>query len=94
MQHLLGSLTLVFAVAMVFIGLTSQIRKNSQERKCGLSIWMITLPLAVYLSRVGYAICIKSVYILIPDIFGVIFSAIILVQHFKYRKGTNTSPAE
>ena len=84
MEHIFGSLTLVFAVAMVFIGLTSQIRKNFNEKVCGMSFWLIVLALVVYVSRAGYAICIKSYYILIPDIFGVIFSAIILFQFFTY----------
>jgi uncharacterized membrane protein len=49
-----------------------------------MSFWLIVLALVVYVSRAGYAICIKSYYILIPDIFGVIFSAIILFQFFTY----------
>jgi len=85
MKEIFGSLTLVFAVIMIFIGLTSQIYKNYLEKKSGMSFLMILLPLFVYFFRGGYSITIRSWYILIPDTFGLIFSVILLIQYFMYK---------
>jgi len=83
--QILGTLTLVLAVAMVVIALPRQIRKNEKEKKCGLDILMVILPLGVYTSRACYAVSIESWYILIPDALGVFFSIILLLQYFKFR---------
>lgn len=85
MEIFFGNMTLVLAVAMVFVGLTGQIRKNYREKKCGMSFWLIVLALGVYTSRVGYAITINSLYIFIPDAFGVLFSIVLTIQFFLYR---------
>jgi len=91
MENILGTLTLIFAISMVIIALPSQIRKNHQEKKCGLSFTMTLLPLCIYISRSGYAFTINSWYILIPDVIGLIFSCIIFIQFFLYKtmKGGN-----
>ncbi len=86
MEQALGTLTLILAILMAVIALPSQIKKNALEKRCGQSFWMTILPLSVYLSRAGYAVTIGSWYILIPDTFGIIFSAVLLFQYFKYRK--------
>jgi len=85
MEHIFGSLTMVLAISMVVMGLPSQIIKIYKSKKCGLSFLMVVLPLLVYSSRVGYAITIHSWYILIPDVLGVIFSTILLVQYRLYK---------
>lgn len=56
MENIIGTLTMVLAIAMVVIALPSQIRKNLREKKCGLSIWMVLLPLSVYAARAVYTI--------------------------------------
>jgi len=86
MEVIFGTLTLILAVAMTLLALPSQIYKNHKDKKCGLSTLMVFLPLLVYISRAIYAIVIKSYYILIPDILGVIFSLIVLWQYLKYGK--------
>jgi energy-coupling factor transporter transmembrane protein EcfT len=89
MESLFGTMTMVLAISMVVIALPSQIVKNSREKKCGLSMWMVLLPLAVYMSRTCYAMQIKSWYIVVPDVLGVIFSIIIFVQFFVYKQKTS-----
>jgi hypothetical protein len=86
MEKFFGILTLVLAVSMVAIALPSQIVKNYKLKKSGLSIWMVLLPLSVYISRSVYSFMIESYYIFIPDILGVIFSLILLWQYIKYIK--------
>lgn len=85
MEKVFGLLTLVLAVSMVVIALPSQIIKNHKSKKCGLSIWMVILPLSVYVARSVYSLVISSYYIFIPDILGVIFSVILFWQYIKYR---------
>lgn len=84
MEKFFGNMTMTLAILMVFIGLLSQIKKNYKEGRCGMHLWMVVLPLSVYVSRVGYAFTIGSWYILIPDTAGVIFSLVILWQFFHY----------
>lgn len=86
MEKLLGSITMFFAITMVVIALPSQIHKNYQEKKCGLSLLMVVLPFAVYVSRACYAVLISSWYIAVPDFIGVILSALLLMQFCIYRK--------
>lgn len=86
MEQAFGFLTMALAVAMVVIALPSQIIKNRKMKKCGLSFLMVTLPLSVYISRACYALLIKSWYILVPDLLGVLFSAILLFQYYYWNK--------
>lgn len=86
MEQIFGSLTLILAFSMVLIALPSQIIKNHLEQKCGLSFLMTALPLSVYAARACYAVAIKSWYILIPDVLGVLFSVILMFQYFRHKK--------
>jgi hypothetical protein len=86
MENLLGTITMILAITMVVIALPSQIKKNYGEKRCGLAFLMVLLPLGVYASRTCYAVLIKSWYIAIPDSLGVIFSLILLIQFFLYRR--------
>jgi len=86
LEKILGISVLVLAITMVVIALPSQIKKNHKEKKCGLSFLMVILPLSVYLTRSFYAIKMESWYIFIPDSFGFIFSVVLLVQFFYYKK--------
>jgi len=88
MEKFFGITTLILAVSMVAIALPSQIIKNYRLKKCGLSLWMVILPLSVYISRSAYSLIIKSYFIFIPDILGVIFATIILWQYIQYKKQT------
>lgn len=85
-ETIFGTLTLIFATLMSFIGLGGQVLKMQREKKCGLTIWIIALALAVYFCRSIYSILIGSYFILIPDFFGFVASVIMLIQYFKYRK--------
>ncbi len=71
---------------MVFVGITSQIYKNYKEKKVGINVILIVLSFGAYTARFGYAICIESFYILIPDFFGMIFCAVMFVQYRIYNK--------
>jgi len=84
MKEIFGKSTLILALLMVFLGLTSQVLKNHQEQECGLSFLMVVLPLGVYFSRAAYAYLIKSWYIFVPDLIGVILSVILLWQYICY----------
>ena len=86
MVNLFGSITMFLAIIMVVIAFPSQIKKNHKEKKCGFSFLMVILPLAIYVSRTIYSVMIKSWYIMIPDILGILVSSILLVQFFWYRR--------
>ena len=79
METLFGSITLVLATAMACIGLPMQIKKTHKTGKA-VSHWLAWLALSVYVSRSVYSGIIGSYFILIPDIFGVFFALIIVVQ--------------
>ncbi len=85
METIFGSLTLIFSLATAFVGFPSQIAKNHREKRCGLSLPMLILPLAVFVSRAVYAVNISSWYIAIPDFFGIVLITILLWQHIAYR---------
>lgn len=86
LQSFLGSSTMILASLMVLIAVPSQVIKNYKEKKCEFSFLMVILPLLVYISRSGYSLSIKSYFIFIPDIIGLIFFIIILWQYIKYKK--------
>ena len=79
-----GSLTMSAAIAMVFLGLPAQIKKNRREKKCGQPFLLAFFGLLVYMSRIGYAITIRADYLILPDIAGAGMAAVILFQFFKY----------
>ena len=83
-KKMFGRSTLIFAILMVFFGLSSQVLKNYHQHECGLSFLMVILPLAVYVSRSLYSFTIKSWYIFVPDVIGVILSLILLTQYILY----------
>lgn len=89
-QNFFGTMTMVLATAMSFVGLPAQIRKNYQEKRCGLPLTMMLLVFGVYTSRIGYALSIKSIFLLIPDTAGAVFSAIILFQYYQYKERTKS----
>lgn len=86
MEQIFGMMTTILGILMVALALPSQIKKNHNEGRCGLSLLMVALPLSVYVSRALYAITIHSLYILIPDALGIVFSVMIAIQYYHYRK--------
>lgn len=82
---------MVLAIGMVLIALPAQIRKNFREKRSGMAGMMIILPFLVYFSRALYAFEVKSWYIFVPDALGVIFSGVLLAQHFLYRNKKSPS---
>jgi len=91
MEDFWGTLTMVLALAMVFIAIPSQIIKNHKVKQCGPNFIMVTIPLAIFISRTCYAYCIESWYIFIPDFVGAIASVLLFTQYFVYRKTGNLS---
>ncbi len=85
-QQIFGNAAMVCGLAMVFIGIPSQILKNYQEKRCGVPIMSAILSFGVFLSRICYSTTIKSHYLLIPDCFGIFLAVIILWQYFHYKK--------
>ncbi len=86
MDHLLGTITMVLAITMVVVGVPAQVRKNHKERRCGMPLMLSILVFSVYVSRTLYALSIGAYYIVVPDLIGVVLSAIMLVQHHQFRK--------
>lgn len=86
MNNVLGTITMILAVAMVVWALPRQILKNRREQKCGLALSMILLPWGVYVSRAIYAFSIGSWFILVPDALGVVFSSVLARQYYRYRQ--------
>ncbi len=87
MENLFGSITLILATAMACFGLPMQIKKTRETKKA-VSRWLAWLAFSVYASRSIYSGIIGSYFILIPDIFGVIFSLVIVAQCYKYPEET------
>ena len=80
MEHVIGMITMVLAIAMAVIALPKQIVKNHKDNRVGIDWWLVALALGVYASRAVYGLLIGSYYIMIPDVFGTIFSSILLYQ--------------
>jgi len=84
-KDILGTITMVLAVAMVVIALPKQISKVAREKKCGLDLTMILLPLGVYVTRFCYAVAVESWYIAVPDFLGVVFLVKLLLQYRQFK---------
>ncbi|MCR4312504.1 MAG: hypothetical protein NUV56_04450 [Candidatus Uhrbacteria bacterium] len=80
----MGKATLVFSVAMVFIGFPMQIYGNWQKESCGIHLALIVLPLGVYGVRIPYQVSIRGWYLLPADIFGFLFCLVLLAQWWRY----------
>lgn len=91
MENLSGIITMILATTMVMVALPTQIIKNYKEKRCGLSFLMVFLSLTVYISRFFYATLGKLWYIMLPDLFGIVFSSILFIQFFLYKKTKNWS---
>ena len=79
-EDLFGWTTLVLTIAMVAIAVPKQIIMNHDAGKAGITLLLVVLPLAVYISRIIYAWIIGSFYIVIPDIVGVLSNGVLLYQ--------------
>jgi hypothetical protein len=88
MSVFFGSLTFLLGMVMVCVGLTRQIVKNRRERKCGMDVWFTAIVLSVYVSRMSYAMTIRSYYIVIPDAIGAILCGVLLYQFFKFKSNS------
>lgn len=87
-----GTLTTALGLAMIVIGFPALIRKNKRERKCGVPFSMAAIGFATCAVRLVYAWKINSVFIMIPDAFGVLVSGIVLAQWCKYRTRPELPP--
>ena len=85
-EHFFGTLTLVFGILLVTVGLTAQVVKNYREKKCGNPFLLLVLVAFANVSRIGYAVTLGSWFLLIPDVLGSIPLAINLYQFFHYKK--------
>jgi len=81
-----GYATMFFGISMVLFGLTAQVIKNRKEKQCGNPLVLALLAMMVYISRATRAITIGDLFILIPDVIGVILSLVMIGQFIKYRK--------
>lgn len=86
MESFLGSSTMILATLMVLIAVPSQVIKNHKAKSCEFSLPMVILPLLVYISRSAYSLVIKSYFIFVPDVIGLILFIIIFWQYIKYKK--------
>lgn len=82
MVHIVGTLTMILAVAMALIALPRQIVKNHRENRVGIDAWIIMLSFGVYSLRAVYGFLIESYYIMIPDVTGAFFSSVLIFQVF------------
>lgn len=80
----MGNMTLVFSVAMVFVGFPMQIYNNWQKASCGIHLALIILPLGVYGVRIPYQISIRGWHLIPADVFGCLFCIVLLGQWFIY----------
>jgi len=61
-ENFWATMTMVFALAMTFIGLPTQIRKNKKAGEYGMSTSMTFIPFLLYISRIVYGIQLKSFF--------------------------------
>ncbi|MBI2057909.1 MAG: hypothetical protein HYT63_02920 [Candidatus Yanofskybacteria bacterium] len=90
LENFFGTLTLIFGVLLVTVGLTAQVVKNYREKRCGNPILLLILVAFANVSRIGYAVTLGSWYLLIPDVLGSILLVLNLYQFFHYRKTKTT----
>src|SRR5262249_52965163 len=85
-QHLFGTIAMLCGLAMVFVGIPSQILKNRREKRCGVPLMSAVLSFFVFLSRICYSTTIRSHYLLIPDSVGIVLAIVILWQYRTYNR--------
>ena len=81
---LLGRITLILSLGMMFVGFPSQIWKNYQDQACGMSLIMITLLSSIYSVRIPYSIGKRAWHLIPTDALGLLATVILLVQYFYY----------
>ena len=79
-----GTIAMWMGIAMVTIGMGSQVWKNYNDKGCGITILMIILPMAMLICRIWHAKVIKNPYMLIPDAVGLCALTILLTQYICY----------
>ena len=85
-QQVLGILTLIFGLSIVFLGLPLQIIKNYKDKRCGVPFLFPILAFGLHLTRGLYAWLISEPYIMIPDIAGLVMNIVLFSQYFIYLK--------
>jgi hypothetical protein len=86
MESTLGWLVSIATLAVILIGLPSQIYKNYKEKSFGMSILLISLGVVLLIFRISYTLVRHDYYILIPDIISILIHIILFYQFFLYRK--------
>jgi putative effector of murein hydrolase LrgA (UPF0299 family) len=77
--------TAILGLLMVLWALPAQVIKNHREKRCGVVLPLIFLPIALYTVRAIYATQQGAWGIVLPDVVGVLISLICLAQWFVYR---------
>lgn len=85
-KFFLSLLVAVFSLAIVLIGIPSQIAKNYQEKSSGQPLATILILIGFYISQIAFFIVTESYIPLISFIIGLILWCVTLGQYFLYRK--------
>ncbi|MEK7505681.1 MAG: hypothetical protein AAB597_02190 [Patescibacteria group bacterium] len=83
---LVGSVLLCLSLMMIFAGFPKQIWNQYKTQACGISLVVVIPALGVFVTRAVYVgIKDQDWFIMIPDVFGAVFSFVLLLQYLKYR---------
>lgn len=85
-QNKLGTLTIVVCLTYMFLGLPAQIIQTWRTHNiAGISILMFLLLALQSVCWVAYGIQKKDRFVIIANIFGSLFSIIIVLEYFIFR---------
>ena len=85
MENLFGTLVTISMFTMLFVAWPTQILKNYREKRSGFSFVMIIIGTLLLVFRVIYTSIRGDLYILIPDIIGLLIQIILFYQYFIYK---------
>ncbi|MBI2410643.1 MAG: hypothetical protein HYV32_01975 [Candidatus Kerfeldbacteria bacterium] len=89
MKDVFGGIVFCSGLLMTLLAFPRQIKKNNQEKRCGIDPALILLPGIVYGSRIAYGILSASWWQIPPDLAGFVCTIVLSYQWLKYRKNNH-----
>ncbi|MFA6095511.1 MAG: PQ-loop repeat-containing protein [Candidatus Paceibacterota bacterium] len=87
LTHLFGFLASLMSLVIACIGFPAQIVKNYRRKSCeGLSLLLVWPAFAGYTLWTIYGLLKSDWFLFVPQGLGIIFSGILVIQVFAYRK--------
>jgi|SRR3990167_878500 len=76
----------VFSLALVLVGIPSQIAKNYHEKRSGQPLLTILIALGFYASQIAFFFITGAYLPLTSFAIGTVMWSVTLIQYFVYRK--------